>query len=268
MDIHSAFGFRQAPFTREIRAAERFTLPHLDDVRSRLLRVVEMRMSGALISPAGLGKTSLLRAVMDELPEARYRVRYVKVTDLSKRDMCREIATACGVQPAGSYPMLVRRLQEGFEHAYRNDGLRPVLVVDEAHDMRPDVLGMLRVLTNFDMDSKLVVSLVLAGQAKLGTLLKRAALEDVAQRIAYFGALRLLSRDETRSYIDHRCSIAGAAASPFDNGASDAIFEITQGNMRAIDRVARGALEEAATAGAQAVSHREVIAARKNLWPA
>jgi len=237
-------------------------------VQARLLRVVESRMSGALIAPAGFGKTNLLRSMIGDLPEARYRVRYVKVTDLSKRDMCREIATACGVQPVGSYPMLVRRLQEGFENAYGLDGLRPVLVVDEAHEMRPDVLGMLRVLTNFEMDSKLVVSLVLAGQAKLGTLLKRAELEDVAQRIAYFGTLRLLSRDETRGYIEHRCSIAGAAASPFDHGALDAIFEVTQGNMRAIDRVARAALEEAVSAGGQAVSHREVITARKNLWPA
>jgi type II secretory pathway predicted ATPase ExeA len=47
------------------------------------------------------------------------------------------------------------------------DSLRPVIVIDEAHDMRPDVLAVLRVLTNFEMDSKLVVSLVLCGQPPL-----------------------------------------------------------------------------------------------------
>src|SRR6266545_4693009 len=47
--------------------------------------------------------------------------------------------------------MLVRRLQEHFLAATDTDGVRPVLVVDDSHDIRPDVLGLLRVLTNFDM---------------------------------------------------------------------------------------------------------------------
>jgi len=42
---------------------------------------------------------------------ARYCVDYVKVTGLSKRAMYRDIAVASGVQPTGSYPMLVRRLR-------------------------------------------------------------------------------------------------------------------------------------------------------------
>src|SRR3712207_8394481 len=58
---------------------------------------------------------------------------------LSKRDMCREIAVACGAQPAGSYPMLVRRLQERFEATAHQEGRRPVLLLDESHELRPDV---------------------------------------------------------------------------------------------------------------------------------
>ena len=48
------------------------------------------------------------------LPEARYRTHYVKVTGLSKRDMCREIACAVGASPAGTYPALVRNLQDAL----------------------------------------------------------------------------------------------------------------------------------------------------------
>jgi hypothetical protein len=51
---------------------------------------------------------------VQKLPETRYRVHYVKVTSLSKRDMAREIALAADVAPAGSYPSLIRRLQERF----------------------------------------------------------------------------------------------------------------------------------------------------------
>ena len=137
-------------------------------------------MSAALIAPAGTGKSALLRALVARLPEARYRTHYVKVTNLSKRDMCREIATACGAPPAGSYPMLVRRLQEHFVAATDTDGVRPVLLIDESHEIRPDVLGLLRIVTNFDMDSRLVLSIVLSGQPPLAHLLRCRSLRSVS----------------------------------------------------------------------------------------
>lgn len=267
MDLLSLFGFRSPPFTREITVHDQMQLPHLDTVAQGLLDAVEARESAALIAPAGMGKTCVLRRLRATLPEARYAVHYVKVTGLSKRDMCREIAEACGAESAGSYPWLVRRLQERFETNLGTDGLRPVLILDEAHDLRPDVLGMLRVLTNFEMDSRLVLSVVIAGQPALSQTLKRADLEDMAQRIKYFGALRPLSREECTRYITHRCAVAGSATTPFDDRALEAIFEMSRGTPRAIDRLALASLEYTARSGGKAVSATEVVAARKHLWP-
>lgn len=266
MDPHTLFGFRKTPFTREVGVGEMLSMPHLTEARDAIVTRLQRRMSAAIIAPAGTGKTSLLRSLKEQLPDARYRVHYVKVTELSKRDLCREIASATGVRPAGTYPMLVRRLQEDFDLSGQTDGRRTVLVLDEAHDIRPDVLGILRILTNFDWDSRLVVSIVLAGQPKLEKLLLKASCEDVAQRIAYFARLRLLSRDETACYLEHRCTIAGAREFPFDKGAADAIFEMSRGNLRAIDRLALGALDEAASGGAKVASASDVTAARKHLW--
>jgi general secretion pathway protein A len=265
MQIQDTFGFRKTPFTREVSVDEMLAMPHLDEARDAICAQLERRMSAAVVAPAGTGKTSLLRALRSRLPEARYRVHYVKVTELSKRDLCREIANAVGVPPAGSYPMLVRRLQEDFEACTQQDGVRPVLVLDEAHDIRPDVLGILRILTNFEWDSRLVVSIVLAGQPPLEKLLEKASCEDVAQRIAYYARLRLLSRDETSAYLEHRCTIAGARTLPFDKGAIDALFEMTRGNLRALDRLALGALDDAAKGKAKTVGASNVTAARKHL---
>jgi general secretion pathway protein A len=141
-----------------------------------------------------------------------------------------------------------------------------VLVLDDAHDIRPDVLAVLRVLTNFEWDSRLVVSIVLAGQPPLEKLLARPSCEDVAQRIAFYARLRLLSRDETATYLEHRCTIAGALTLPFDRAAIDALFEMTRGNLRALDQLALGALDEAAKARAKTVATSNVVAARKHLW--
>lgn len=266
-DLHSRFGFHSTPFTCEIRVEDRFSLDVFDDALRALVRTVEQRMSAVLIAPAGTGKTALLRALVAALPEARYRVRYVKVPGLSKRDMSREIAQAVGVPPAGTFPMLVRRLQERFQTSLDTDGLRPVLILDEAHEMRPEVLGMIRVLTNFEMDSKLVLSVVLAGQSSLGNMLRRDDMEDVARRMAHLATLRPLSRDEVKSYVTHRCTIAGGREAPFDQKAMDALFEIGRGNLRATDRLALKTLEIAHDKDQDTCDASLVAHARKMLWP-
>jgi type II secretory pathway predicted ATPase ExeA len=266
LDLRSTFGFNSTPFTREIAPEHHFSLPFFEEALDGLAQCVESRMSAALIAPAGCGKTALLRRLVARLPEARYQVRYVKVTDLSKRDMCREIAAACGAPSAGSYPSLVRRLQERFESVSQTEGLRPVLILDEAQDVRPDVLAMMRVLTNFQMDSQLVLSLVLCGQPPLKTLLLRDDQEAIARRLVHYASLRPLSREELAQYVTHRCTIAGAAV-PFDQGASDALFEISRGNLRAADGLCLKSLERAALAKRKVAGSQDILAARKELWP-
>jgi general secretion pathway protein A len=266
-DMPSRFGFHSLPFTREIRVADRFAHELYERPREYLRRAVDKRMSGALIAPAGTGKTTLLRALKETLPEARYRVRYVKVTDLSKRDLCREIATAVGVAPAGTYPTLVRRLQERFANDLEVEAVRPVLFLDDSHGMRPEVLGILRILTNFEMDSRLVLSFVLAGQPPLSGLLRDERLKDVTHRLAHCATLRPLSRQETAEYITHRCQIAGCATPPFDGGALAAIYEIGRGNLRATDQLALQALELAHDGSCEVVDAQQVTEARRLLWP-
>jgi general secretion pathway protein A len=264
-DILAIFGFHKTPFTRELAENEHLPLPHLVGALDGIRGTVETRMSAALIAPAGAGKTTVLRRLRSLLPEARYRVRYVKVTSLGKRDMCREISAACGVRSAGNYPALVRALQEHFENSFAVDGLRPVLLLDESHDLRPETLDMIRILTNFDMDSKLILAIVLAGQIGLAKMLQRDELQSIAKRLSHCATLRLLSRDETLQYLKHRAAIAGAADFPFDNPAVESVYELTRGNLRAIDALALKSLQKAADKNDTVVSPVHVVAARREL---
>src|SRR5690606_34724610 len=157
------------------------------------------------------GKTAMIRALREMLAEVRYHVHYVKVTGLSKRDMCREIARSLGVAEVGTYPRLVRTVQDAVETRSQTEGTRTVLILGDAHEMRPDVLAMFKALTNFDMDSRLVLSVVLVGQPQLSQLLRRADLADVARRLSWYGALRGLSRDAVHACVGRRGAIVGAA---------------------------------------------------------
>jgi type II secretory pathway predicted ATPase ExeA len=264
-DLRTHFAWSALPFTREIDVNDRFRVPAAEQAFADLRRVVENRMSAALVAPSGSGKTLLLRTLKASLPEARYRVHDVKVTDLSKRDMCREIATVCGLPPVGTYPNLLRKLQQRFAEQLDDEGLRPVLLLDEAQDMRPEVLAILRILTNFDLDSRLVLCVVLAGDARLQLLLERHELEPVRRRLAHLATLPLLARDQTRAYLNHRLQLAGAEPQVFLDEAADAVFEITRGNLRAIDHLCFKSLELAARDERHDVSAALVINARRLL---
>jgi general secretion pathway protein A len=267
MDIRGRYHFHTLPFTREVPVEHLFVLDSLTEAVEAIQRAVENRMSGAVIGPAGTGKTVCARMLAARLPEARYRVHYSKVASLSKRDMCKEIAAVMGLKPAGAFNHLLRGIQGAAVTATDTDAVRPVLILDDAHELRSDVLGMFRALTNFEMDSRLVLSVVLVGQPPLATMLRRPEHEDVARRLVHYAVLRPLSRDELEQYVAHRCAVAGSAQVPFDPASIDAIYEIGHGNLRATDLVALKALEVADRRKRDAVDTNCVIEARKHLWP-
>jgi type II secretory pathway predicted ATPase ExeA len=267
-DFRSRFNFHSTPFSREIAIDRRYTLPHCEEAIESLYQTVLQRESCALIAPAGAGKTVVVRALKERLPEARFNVRYVKVTGLSKRDMCREIAYAAGCEPGGALPFLVRNLETHLDgQSKEGEATRAVMIWDDAHEIRPEALSLAKLITNYDMDSRLVVSIVLVGQPPLRKILQRDDLEDVARRISHYAELRLLSREETRRYVEHRCAIAGNVAPPFDDAAHEAIFELSRGNLRAIDQLARKSLELAAAKDEDTVGAPHLVEARKVLWP-
>ena len=260
------FGCAEAPFTREFSTNQRYQLSFMEEEIKALVKVVESRMSGLIIAPAGTGKTSLLREIKKRLPESRYKVHYIKVTALSKPDLCREIARAVGAKPAGTYPALVRSVQAKLEESFTTDCIRPVLIIDEAHDMRSDVLSMLRIITNFEMDSKLVASIILAGQPPLKQKLYEPGLEDIRQRLAHCCELRLLTREESKAYMKHRIKVAGGRKFPFDDEACDAVFEMARGNLRAIDRISYKSMEIGSEKKEGSIGQNIVLASRDQLW--
>lgn len=259
------FGFTSTPFTREIPVEKRLDFDFLSAQAAQLEDIVRRRLSAALLAPAGTGKSSILRSLEERLPKARYKTSYFKVANLSGRDLCREVAHAVGARLAGNFPALVRSVQERFDQDSGEGGLKPVLIFDDAHLLRPEGLELVKVLTNFSYDSRLVVSVVLAGHPTLREKLYRPEVEDVRQRLAHCGELRLLSRDESLAYIDHRIKIAGCRTVPFDAGALEALYEMSRGNMRAIDNLALKSLAKAASAGAQTAGQQHVVQGGREL---
>ncbi len=264
-DVQGHFGLSGLPFTREIATHKMWRQPGLDELVRDLEATVSARDSAAVIAPSGAGKSALIRRLVDSLPEARYRVADIKVTSVGNRDLYRSLARALGIEPSGAWPSLLEALQSYAHTLATTEARRTVLIIDEAQDMRPPVLATLRMLTNFRLDSELLISLILVGDSGLDVLLHRSDMEALRSRLACVVRVPLLSRAETRTYIDHRLDIVGARSRILDDSAVEAVYDFTRGNIRAIDHLCRTALDLAARSTLDTVDAGNITAARKKL---
>ena len=161
--------------------------------------------------------------------------------------------------------MTFRLIQQEIQRLVQERHLTVLLVVDEAHHLRPDVLALFPLLANFDWDSTGRLALLLAGQSGLRQRLQMAHLEALAQRITIRFALRGFDRDTTEKYLEHRLKVAGVDRPLFTDSALEALYDASQGVMRKIDSLAHHALAVAATVRARLIEPDHVLKAAEEL---
>ena len=142
-----------------------------------------------------------------------------------------------------------------------------MLIVDEAHHLRNDVLEDLRLLTNYQMDSENRLCLLLVGLTELRRRLSMAVHESLAQRIVVRHHLTGLKREELPRSLTHRLQLVGCEQPLFDAPAIEALFQATQGVPRKVNRLAHYALTSAALDKARILSIEHVQAAREEIAP-
>ena len=136
-----------------------------------------------------------------------------------------------------------------------------MLIVDEAHHLRNDVLEDLRLLTNYAMDAERRLCIVLVGLTELRRRLTMAVHESLTQRIVVRYHLGGLTREELPAYLTHRLQLAGCSLPLFEPAAIEALFQATQGLPRKINRAAHYALSAAALAKLRQITSEHLQAA-------
>ena len=103
----------------------------------------------------------------------------------------------------------------------------PVLIIDEASLMRLEIFAQLHTLSQFDMDSKPLLPIVLAGQNNLVDKLMFHTSRPLASRIIGRSHLEGLKYKDMAGYIQHHLKIAGSKDQLF---ADEAVLAINQGS--------------------------------------
>jgi general secretion pathway protein A len=180
----------------------------------------------------GTGKTTIARRLMQQLQEdQKYIVAMVIEPNIkSANAFLRLVMKEFGVKTEKKYEDSLENFGN-FLNDKDEAGFIPVLLVDEAHLLRPDMLETIRFLLNFETDSHKRLQIILLGQNELSTNIESK--KELKSRM-YRNALSSLTRDDTEKMIRFRFQVAGGVTHPFTPEAIDAIFRYSLGLPRLV----------------------------------
>jgi general secretion pathway protein A len=238
------FGLNERPFSKTPDPRFLFFSRIHREALARLLYAVEERDLVLLTGEIGCGKTTLSRALMDELDD-RYRIILIINPRLTPMEFLRALAIRLGVvEPSRLKTDLLEQIGGELYRLYE-EGVCPVLIVDEAQLVpHKETFDEIRLLTNFQLDDRNLLSVVLVGQPELRKRLAHRAYEPLRQRIGMQCDLRPLDLAETGEYLDFRLQVAGGSAGLFQPPAVERIFRYSKGIPRKINHAAALALLE------------------------
>lgn len=204
----------------------------------KLRYAVENQRGAALLSGApGSGKTlvaSMLRSVLDEVFSPWVHLVFPQMPPeellayLASR-LTGEIATATRV------PDDLRRIERCLAENAKA-GRHAVLLLDEAHLLDGvRALETLRLLLNYEFEGRPALTLILSGQPAILPVLDR--IPHFEERLGVKCLLRPFSERETAEYVEHRLRVAGAPRPLFEPEALSAVYRLTLGFARRINRL-------------------------------
>ena len=199
------------PFHADVPTEALYTTPVVD----AFLRRVELTIADGgfamLTGDPGTGKTIAMRLLADRLRALpNVVVGTIEHPQSRTSDFYRELGDLFGI------PLTIHNRWAGFkalrarwsEHI-GSTLMRPVLIIDEAQEALTTVLNELRILASKDFDSKQLLCVVFAGDARLPERLRTAELLPLGSRIRRRLVLDYASRDELLACLDHLLEVAG-----------------------------------------------------------
>lgn len=208
------FGLKFNPFSPELPPEALLSSPRLEDFCWRIEHA-HLREGGfALITgDPGTGKSVALRLLADRLG----RLRDVVVASLTHPrshllDFYREMGELFGIahkpNPNNRWGGF-KALRQCWQAYIESTLSRPVLLIDEAQEMNTHVLSELRLLSSTHFDSKIILTVVLAGDRRLIDRFRHDDLLPLGSRIRTRLTLDYAAPDELRAALQHLATAAG-----------------------------------------------------------
>lgn len=233
----SYYGMSCNPFLKEVRDENKFESNDYNELIHRFNYLKDIKGIGVFTGLPGAGKTFAIRSFIHNLNKDLYKIIYISSNDnLTVFDFFKEISSALNLDTGACYRTdLYNNIQKAIKRLVEIDKVQPVIIIDDAHTLSRDILKNLKILFDFDMDSKDYTILILIGLNDLKDELSKKIYESINQRIIVNYKMKGLSRDEVKQYIKTRFEISNVNIDIFTEDALNALYACSKSSPRRLN---------------------------------
>ncbi len=238
-------GLSAPAFGKGIAPSCLLVYPQLQELTDELDGLMEEGGIGLVTGEMGMGKTTALRHYFETLGERSCQLCY-QGSSRHPNAILGGILESLGLAPAGLRAGLLRQVSQRVDRLYLEQRKKTLVVLDEGHLLDDSFLEDLRLLTNYEMDTRDPLVLLLVGHPGLRLRLQRPVHQALWDRVRLSYRLEGLSARETSDYIDCHLRHAGGKPEVFTADARLALFELSQGIPRRLNTLALQSLKKSA----------------------
>lgn len=208
-----------------------------DEALMRLLYAIQGSKGAALLTGEyGCGKTLLMHTIVNELSSGQFNIAYLTNPRWSASELIQEILYQLEITSDGTSRIEMLHSLNDFLFDNVRNGKHTIIIVDEAQIIGDyETFEELRLLLNFQLNDRFLLTLFLVGQPELNDMIKK--IPQLNQRIALRYHLKRFSYEDTIAYIQHRLNIAGRNNPIYTEAAFKEIYNYTQGTPRTINNI-------------------------------
>lgn len=229
------WGLKWNPFSAEFPSEGLLVTPKIESFTWRVEQLVQEGGFALVTGESGTGKSVTLRILAGRLEALRdISVGVIQRPQSKVADFYRELGDIFAVKLAphnrwGGF----KALRERWKAHVASSRIKPVLLIDEAQQMNPDVLGELRILSSADFDATSLLTVVLSGDERLLELLRQEDLVPLASRIRTRLVNQAATREELLDLLHHALAKAGNATL-MTTELMDTLVDHSAGNYRSL----------------------------------
>jgi len=208
-----------------------------DEALMRMLYAIQSLKGAALLSGEyGCGKTLLMHTIVNELSTGQFEIAYLTNPRWNATELIQEILYQLEINTSSNSRVdMLHSLNDFLFKTIRNNK-HTLIIVDEAQIISDyETFEELRLLLNFQLNNRFLLTLFLVGQPELKDIVKN--IPQLHQRIAVRYHLSRFEYEEVRNYIEYRLQVAGCNRPIFTEDAYKEIYKYSQGTPRAINNI-------------------------------
>lgn len=241
MEINTRFGMDFNPFIKNSKDVFVESRDFKETI-ARLNYLKDIKGFGIITGSPGTGKTTALRYWKNTLNKSLFKVVYTCLSTLTVNEFIRNLTEELNVESHYKKAANIHAIQDEVNRLSIEKHITPVFMIDEADHALTGVLNDLKLIFNFDMDSKDRAIVILTGLPNLTNTLNYKSNESLRQRIIMNYRTEGLSKDESKMFVTEKLKATNTSKEIFNENALEAIANAANGSPRMLNKYCNNSL--------------------------